>query len=408
MTTTISYGKAATCLLDAAEATLLRPRRDEFLPPDQIAAYVRAQLAQPINYPPLSQSTIPGDTVVLAIEPEIPQQLQVVDGVLRALQDAGVDDSLITVLLASSSTIAEALQDGLVALGHSRCQVKVHDPDNEKEIAFLGVSQNGRALRLSRTLCEADLVLPVTAAKGELTPCEQAPFFTEMFPLYSDRETNERIAASNAEKFPCVAPEISSEIEECGRQLGAGLCIRVIPAVGGQVAALLTGDHSYVARQANEAYREIWQCDAQLRGNLVIATVAGGVEQQTWQNVGRALAAAEAILEPGGCIAICSELAEPPGLALSQLFGTVDYDVARREIQQNPGTDSKPAIQLCQTLERYSIYLRSQLSPAVVESLGMTPLASDSELEHLAQTLRPCIVLEEAQRLLPSLVEVEA
>ncbi|NOZ40118.1 MAG: DUF2088 domain-containing protein [Planctomycetes bacterium] len=408
MTTTLTYGANKTFLLDATEATLLRPRQIESLPHDQIVAHVRAQLAEPIHFPPLAQATVPGDHVVLAIEPGIPQRLAVIDGALQALQEAGVEDAHITLLLACPTTNVDALRDDLAALGHCRCQIKNHDPDNEKEIAFLGVSQTEVALRLNRELCEADLVLPVSVTTGQLSSDESLPNFAGLFPVFSDRETRQRFSSATAEHFPALAPESLLEIEECGRQLGVLINTQVVPAPDGQVAALFAGDPVSVARQAQEKYREVWCSDSQGRGNLVIATLAGGAEQQTWQNVGRALAAAEAVLEPGGCIAICSELAERPGIALSQLFGNEDYGVVAREIRQNPDADSGAALQLCRSLDRGTVYLRSKLSRSVVESLGITPFESDNELEHLAQTLRPCVVLKEAQRLMPSVIEVEA
>ena len=406
--TALHYGKAVTCLLDLPEATLLSARTPDPLPLDQIAAQVRAALAEPIHFPPLAQATVPGDGVVLAVEPGIPQQLQVIAGALKSLRDAGVEDALITVLLACPSANADSFQSELAAIGHRDCQVKIHDPDNENEIAFLGVSQTGVALRLNRALCEADLVLPVTVATRQQVVNQTSSTFSGLLPVFSDRETQQRFSASTAEQFPALPPENMLEIDECSRQLGAGIIVQVVPGPERQIAAVFAGEPASVTQQAQKKYNEIWSSDSQTYGNLVIATLAGDAEQQTWQNVGHALAAAEAVLEPGGCIAICSELAEAPGLALSQLFGNDDYHVARREIQQNPGTDSGPAMQLCQTLERGTLYLRSKLSRSVVESLGITPLESDSELEHLAQTLRPCVVLEEAQRLLPSVTEVEA
>ena len=395
-----SYDTLPHGLLDSSEALFLHPNPIDHLPEEQLATEVRAQLAEPIHFPPLAQATVPGDNAVLVVAPGIPQELAVMNGALRALRDAGVEDSLITVLLACSADHADAIKTALAALGHRDCQVKVHEPEDENEIAFLGVSQTGVALRLNRLLCEADLVLPVTVATGLLSPG------AGLYPVFSDRETQQRFSAATAEQFPALPPENVLETEECGRQLGTGIDLQVVPGAEGQVAAVFAGEPASVAQQAQQKYSEVWCVDSPVRGNLVIATLAGDADQQTWQGVERALVAAEAVLEPGGCIAICSELAESPGLALSQLFGNEDSHVIRREIQQNLGTDCGPAMQLCQTLERGTVYLRSQLSTSVVESLGMTPLGSDSELEHLAETLRPCVVLEEAQRLQPTVVEV--
>jgi len=415
MATTLTYSKATTGLLDSAEVIQLRPQQYERpLSSDGISTATRAQLNEPLNYPPLSQATISGDRVVLAIEPGIPQQLSVLDGALTALRDAGAEADFVTILLSSPMADIEKLKNELAALGHSECHVKVHDPDNEKENGFLGATQAGLAMRLNRQLCDADFVLPITVTKGDLRRGSSPSSFAGLFPAFSDRETLERfstVAAEFDEKTTAEnlneTAESLSEIEACGRLLGVGMTLQIVPSPGGQVSAILAGEPSRVASQAQASYRQTWCCETELRGDLVIATLTGDAAQQTWQNVGRALAAAEVVLETGGAIAIYSELEEQPGLALGQLAGNQDYLVVEREILRNPSADTVPAMQLCRALQRGPVYLRSKLRAAVVESLGMTPLESDSELEHLAQTLRPCLVLEEAQRLLPTVLEAE-
>ena len=59
-------------------------------------------------------------------------------GVAQALRDAQVEDAHVTFLLSEKSTSAESLKRDLTAAGHGQCQVCLHDPDNEKETAFLG------------------------------------------------------------------------------------------------------------------------------------------------------------------------------------------------------------------------------------------------------------------------------
>jgi len=410
MATTLTYGTASTCQLDSIEATLLRPQQMESIPVEQIAARVRKQLAEPIHFPPLAQSTIPGDCVTVAVGPGIPQQLAVIDGALQALRDAGAEEGMITLLMACSSQSVETLQSDLVTLGHDQCRVKVHDPDHvsdqEKENAFLGVTQAGQALRLNRALCEADFVLPLTVTNCERLTNELPSSFAGLFPDFSDRETLARFSSANAEKYPTPCSENFSDVEQCGRQLGVGIMVQLVPGPGGQVATVLAGDPTVVAQQAQAKYHQIWCAETEVRGNLVIATLTGDAEQQTWQNVSRAIEAAESVLEPGGSIVICSELAEPPGGALSRLAGDDDYLVVEREILQNPSTDSSIAMQLCRALHRGPVYLRSQLRSSLGEGLGFTPIESDSELDRLSQAHRPCLILEEAQRLLPTVNEI--
>ena len=407
MATTLKYGKATKCELDSAEAFHLGPPRHESLSEEEIVRQVCAQLEQPLDFPPLSQATIPGDRVVLAIGQQIPQQQFVLRGALQALRQAGVEDELTTVLLANRSVEFDRLQTLLAEWGHGRCQLKVHDPDNEKERAMLGVTRDGDPLRLNRELCDADFVLPIGVTTVDPCRLTSWPCLAQLFPVFSDRETIDRLSVVAAEHFPAVAQEYSVEVEDCGRQLGVGLAVQVVPNSEGQVFDILAGEPSSVDRLGKEKYSQTWTYETPVRGKLVIATLRGDADQQTWQNLGRAVAAASTIVEPGGAIAICSELEEPIGRALGLLSGTEDYQIVEREILRSPSEDCGPALQICRALQQGPLYLRSRLRPAVVEGLGVSPLESDNELERLAQSFQPCIILEEAQRSLPGVTEAE-
>jgi len=412
MTTTLTYGSAATCLLDSAEVTTLSPRQQTpLLSTDEIAAAVRTQLGSPLDYPPLSQATIPGDRVVLAVDREVPQLLSVLDGTLLALRDAGVEAALTTIVFADAAADLETIDAGLSICGHAECQLKIHDPDNEKERALLGVTRMGEPLRLNRELCDADFVLPITVARGQLRESEAASGFTGLFPAFSDRETIERFSAVAREQETDVASGVThaeklNEAEECGQLLGAGMLLQVVPGVGDEIVSVFAGVPVLVTQQAQASYRQTWCCTAELRAALVIVTIPGGPEQQTWQNVGRALAAAAMVVEEDGAIVVCSELTDLPGRALGHLAGNEEeFLVVEREILRTPSADCAAAWQLCRALQRGAVYLRSQLRAQVVESLGVTPLESDSEIERLALSLRPCLVLEAAHKLLPAVDE---
>lgn len=405
MPTTLSYGTNEKCSLENIEAIHLRPCDSQPLGEAQIAGQVVSQLANPLNYPALSQAMIPGDEVVVAVEPETPQLLHVLDGVLQSLSDAGAERQQISVLLPASFSQAESLRSSLGKLGHQGFNISVHDPDNEKGMAFLGVSEAGLAIRLNCLLCDADFVLPVGVTHCPLSVSEGTSSHTMLYPAFSERETIDRIANENAMQFPASNLTTQREIEECSRQLGAQLQLQIIPHTNGGVAEIMAGESNSLLRQAESVYRERWRAEATARSSLVVATITGDSEQQTWTSLGRAVAAAESLLEAEGSLVVYSELTDLPGQAIGLLAGNEDPLVVEREIQKTQAADCGPAMALNRALERGPVYLRSKLRPAVVESLGMTPLESDSELERLAQTLGSCVVLEEAQHTLPLLLD---
>jgi hypothetical protein len=136
----------------------------------------------------------------------------------------------------------------------------------------------------------------------------------------------------------------------------------------------------------------------------VIAALAGDDDEQTWENLARALTASERVRLPDGAIAVCSNLAEPPAGSLNRLAEAVDLATAQRELRRDPAHDAHSARVLAQALERGPVYLKSRLPADVVESLGMTPIESDAELSRLAASRRHCVVIEEAQRLRPHFI----
>ncbi|MEM8946383.1 MAG: lactate racemase domain-containing protein [Planctomycetota bacterium] len=401
MPTTLTYGRNATCLLEEAETDYLRLQSIDAIPADQIPAVVQSQLADPLAFPPLAQCTIPGDTVVVAVEPGVPQPAQLVSGVIRALSVAGAEPTKVTVLLASNEPRPEAIESELAAFGDAPSAVCLHNPDDEKEMAFLGVSQAGSALRLNRLLCDADVVLPVGASNPIESGGDKTTALPHLFPAFSDSETIARLAVSSADRFPNFDGASTQEISDCYTQLGAQLIVRAVPSATGQVASVIAGEFRAATRAANDRHHDLWRCAAAGDAQLVIATITGE-DQQSWDNLARAISAATAVLEPDGAIALCTELAEHPGSALQQLAGSDDPMLVEREISRTPSFDCGPAMVICRALQQHTIYLRSNLKASLVESLGITPIESDQEVERLAQTHRPCIVLEDAHWLQPT------
>jgi hypothetical protein len=130
---------------------------------------------------------------------------------------------------------------------------------------------------------------------------------------------------------------------------------------------------------------------------LVIATVRGGRQEQTWRNLARAIELAGALASPDGAIAACCELSDAPNGLLRRLAASQAHS-AVEEITPGGSEDALVASTLSSALQRGPVYLRSLLSDDVVEQLGMTPVANDGELARLALRRRRCVVIEDAHR----------
>jgi hypothetical protein len=191
------------------------------------------------------------------------------------------------------------------------------------------------------------------------------------------------------------------QVDEAGWLLGVGMIVSVVPGAGCGVAAVVAGDPETVAQTAADASRAIWVRTADRQGDLVIAALSGDEREQSWENLARALIAAAPVLRPGGAIAVCTELTTPPSGPMNRLLEAVDFGDVQDALAQDDPVEAYPAVVLAQALDAGPVYLRSRLPADVVESLGMTPIEDDEELARLAAGRDHCIVIEDAQRIVP-------
>ncbi len=401
MPTTLTYGNRGTRVLESSQVTHIQPKLDLRLPEADLSNLLRASLREPLEYPPFANATVPGDRVVLAIEYGTPCPCQLLEGTLAALRDAGVEASNTTLLLDPSFSQETELCEQLKQLAQSNeIELLVHDPKDDSSHTIVGVTKTGRPLRLSRMLADADLVLPLGVRKPQPGNAKQETSFGSLFPIFSDQETLDRYRAPIAGDSKVICAERQHEINESGWLLGVGLTIQIVPDHGLGVAAIFAGEPQAVAKAASQQYQAIWTYESKKPSELVVATITGDSSQQTWANVGRALEAAEQVLEPGGAIALCSDLTAPPGPSLQRLAGSEGSQEVERELMRDRFPDSWTALRLSRALERGPVYFRSQLPPNLVESLGLAPLADDKELSRLVAQSQSCLVLDGAQRLL--------
>jgi hypothetical protein len=150
-------------------------------------------------------------------------------------------------------------------------------------------------------------------------------------------------------------------------------------------------------KRAQQLCREKWAFTSERRASLVIATVTGQAQAQTWNNVGRALAAAERLVTEDGAVAICSNLDQPPGESLGRLIGTTDLAGTERRLLRDHAEDSWTAWQLARALQRGPVYFLSQLDDDTVEDMGLAPIADVAELTRLASHHETIIVLPDSQ-----------
>jgi nickel-dependent lactate racemase len=395
----LRYGTDSSVCLEFAEGVMPAecgtPRGR---PLENPADAVADALNDPLDYPPLSRSTTPGDRVVLALDRCMPHAAEIAAAVVRSLVEAGVGADGISVLRTRADTDAgrgdprRLLPDPVAA----RIGLPVHDPTDRQELAYLTVNKAGDPILISRALHEADLVLPIGCLQREATAGYYG-IHTAIFPTFSDQKTTQRFCSPGSlEANGSCKQRLAGEVGEVAWLLGVNFTIQLIPAGGLSVLHVLAGRSESVRRSGGRLYRDAWSWPVQRQAALVVAAVEGDSSRQTWQEFGRALDAAVSLVEDGGSIAVCCELAEAPGAAIQRMVGTRSRKAALRRIRKDRPPDALPAAQLAQALDRGKVYLLSRLDPSLVDALDMICLEAPDELARLARRHQSCILLANA------------
>ncbi|WP_425395581.1 lactate racemase domain-containing protein [Aeoliella sp.] len=380
---------------DSAESTRLTA--------SDVVAATTAALESPVGFPPLAQATVPGDHVAIAIGAGVRQADDVVRGVLAALEATGGQRSLVQVVTGSveeanklRNELRDLTDDGLVVVGHVS--------GDDDSLCYLAAVED-EPLMISRQLFEADLVIPVGC--GRLSHARDARgVYESIYPRFADVLTQRRYAQADALDSPTAGMIRRRETDQAGWLLGSALVVQVIPARGGGVAQVVAGAPDDVARVVDEVGGREWALAVEQPAQLVVATLAGGPEEQTWENVARALHTAGTVADMDqSAVAICTQLDTPPGGSLQELIATGGNLDRAAQLHDAQTDDAQAAWEIYKALCRGPVYFMSQLEPDVVEDLGMTHIASTDELARLAQRSASCIVLNEVQHTVPKWAE---
>jgi len=396
MTPILRYGLDSSLAVEPCEGTLLGQCGSPGVEPvADVRAEVRRALSEPLDYPPFSAIVTPGDRVVLALSEEVPGLPEVVAAVVDCLLRSRVDPEAITVLCPSRSSehdpcrlLPEAARGQVACLSHT--------PKRREILAYLATTEGGQAVLLHRAMVDADLVLPIGCFRGS-SAAGYYGIHTPVYPTFSGSETLRRFHSSaTLDPRGRRRGRLAQEADEVGWLLGVSFSIQVLPAAGDQVFQVLAGKVEAVRRRAAELYSEIWHEHIPRRASLVLAALEGNTSQQTWENLGRALETAVGLVQHGGALAVCTELAAAPGAAIQCLQAARSRAEAIGRIQEEDADDAVAALQLVRALEHCSVYLMSRLDDALVEDLEMMPVADAAELVRLAGRFESFLLLGNA------------
>jgi nickel-dependent lactate racemase len=378
---------------DAQVAVCDVPRGD---PLEDVRRAVADALESPLQYPPLQQTALPGDRVVLALHAEVPRAPEIVAETIDVLLSAGVSPGDITVLSTAhrSGDSAERLLSLVDADVRDQITALLHDPRDRSKLSYLAAAADASPIYLHRAIHDADLVISVGVLRLP-DSLDYHGIHSGLFPAFSDAETQARFHSPKA-----LAPEQRSRLDklsdEVGWLVGTRFTIQIVPGDRDDILHVVAGDTDAVVTEGQRLCRNAWSVDVPQRAGLVVASLTGEESQQTWENVARALAAATRVLDDQGDVIICTRLTEPLGPALERIIGSENLQVALREIARDKSGDGLIAAQLAEVLERGNVYLLSDLDDPRLEDLGVLPIDQE-DVSRVAGRYASLVVVPGAQ-----------
>ena len=399
MTHELRYGTNSTVRISLPEDVILGDyRTPQGDPLDDVSAAVAAALDAPIDFPPLRRATVPGDRVAITIDQGIPQLPYVLAGCIHSLTQDHIDPGDICLIFADQHDFEQTnLSDTLPTEISAAIQISLHDPANEKQVAYLAASTDGQPIYMNRKVVEADVVLPISTFRLQ-DSFGYLGVHSGLFPTFADEKTQKRFRLAGVNEWREQFQRFCTETDEAAWLLGVLFTLQIVPGSGSSIIHVLAGDAHSVSAHGKTICDNVWRKQAPSRAALVVATIEGGPEQQSWENLSRALFSATQVVRDDGAIVLCTDLTRSPGTSLRRLSSSQTDELLLREIRQNPSQDSLSAALLLEARQRARVYLLSGLPADDVEQLGMACVTSEDELDHLSQQFDSCILVSNAQQ----------
>lgn len=362
----------------------------------EIAHAAYRALQSPVDFPPLEAAIVPGDRVALAIDPNAPSIVEIVDGVLRAVSEteaAGVDIVLWD----------EADDHTVSTLQHrvgEEIRVVRHESSDRSSLRYLGADQDADPIYLNRRLVDADLVLPI--AVGRPLDTHAACDLTGVYPALADASSRGRQRRGVFARTHSPEEALAHAMEPCWL-LGVQMMLCVLTNDEGEVCELVAGTPDAIRKRLTPSRPE--QSEFPPEAPLVVASLDGGSQQQSWANAARAIASASRYAAPGGTIVLWTDIDQSPEGCLLELAedDPVDFDAIESWTPDDESEfpDWDPTNSIAKTFQRaaaeYRLLIHSQLPEDEIESIGMAVINSVEELTRLSQKFEACGVLRAAQ-----------
>lgn len=377
------------------------------------------RLVHPLEFPELYRSLVPGDRVVVAMDPKLPEADSIIPPVFDQFDIAGVRPSDVTLLcpVGNNNVSVRDPRGQLPSQWRNDVKWVTADGKSEEQLRYLANTAEGYRVYLNQYLVDADFVLPVSCLRYEFPDSYFGPHHV-LYPSLSNESTQERCrvqAISKSSKGDILPRAVGSgpkpvsvtdEANEVAWLLGVQFSIAAIVNRRGDCAHILAGETRAVFDQGKTDLDQIWGRCYDRRSEVVICGLPGDDSEQTAASLVSALSSAQQLVSTGGTIIMLTDISEIDRSGF-QLFSEASepYQVQTLFHDDMPAEEIFYAERIADVVSSARVYLRSSLEPRLVEDMFMIPLQSLSEVDHLLSHDHSINVLNDAQHVRPVVKE---
>jgi nickel-dependent lactate racemase len=339
---------------------------------------VNNSLNNPTEFPALSDTIFPGDTLAIAVEADLPKCGELLHALLSYLRTNTVlSANDITIIYGGNTNQFKslALPEKLANIFDNDLKYEVHLPEESEKQAFLATAKNGEPIRFNKTLVDVDIVIPLSVQLPN-TLSDHTGFYHCLYPTFADHAAQSQTNKDSTEN----ETQPSQDALTTAAMLGVQFIIKVTPGIGDEIVNFSAGEIKTLASQldSDEQLYPEWNA-----AQLTVGTISGHTSCNSWETIARALNALADVTLESGTIVLCTEMADEMPSILNALRAPDSLEDIEYHLEQQ----SSPHLQIARTLfelrDLFHICLLSNHDPAEVESLGIAPIEDVTQIQKL-------------------------
>ena len=347
---------------------------------------VRRALGAPIGTPRLREIVKPGEKIAV-ITSDITRPMptyKVMPAILEELSSAGVRDEDVTLVFALGSHRPMSEEERRKLAGpevFERIRCINGDPS---DCVRMGVTSRGTPVDIVRTVAEADRRICL----GNVEYHYFAGYSGGAKAIMPGVSTREAIQANHrmmTEETACVgsldANPLRQDLEEGAAICGVDFILNVVLDEHKEIIMAAAGDLKKAHRAGCAFLDTLYRKPIPRRADIVIASQGGAPKDLNLYQTQKALDNAKHAVRDGGIIILVGSCREGLGEKTFEewLTGAKTPEELTERIRKEFRLGGHKAAAIAMVLEHAEIYLVSEMDPAFVRSLFMTPFASVQE-----------------------------